>query len=298
MLDLLDADALRLELLRIRPLIANAESERVTLARRVVSLTAERDNYLQGLTNTKRSAAAASQLHDQQRKEDTQLFQENLKRLLSEKATLHEEVEMMSSQKDALTEALVKANHQLSDAQRIIEELKLFKTQHAEAAERLQVGLAARDTAARELHAMRLERDQLKEQLIAARLAVTQRKGDAERLRADWESARSTGEETRASLIRAESRNRRLDSSITSLSSELRALESEHASSASSSGDTIRRLRMELATCTSALSEGDAQLQRAHSTLSKETAAAQSRCRRTRLLVRMRCSSSRRRRAD
>ena len=95
---------------------------------------------------------------------------------------------------------------------------------------------------------MRLERDQLKEQLIAARLAVTQRKGDAERLRADWESARSTGEETRASLIRAESRNRRLDSSITSLSSELRALESEHASNASSSGDTIRRLRMELAT--------------------------------------------------
>ena len=65
-----------------------------------------------------------------------------LRRLLSEKATLLEEVELISGQKDALTEALVKANHQLAESSRCEEELALFKAQHAEGAERLQAALA------------------------------------------------------------------------------------------------------------------------------------------------------------
>ena len=92
-----DADALRAQL-------EAAESERVKLALRCASLTAERDNYLQGLTKSaqelaaeKRDAQAASDAHDQQRKEDTKLFQENLSRLLEEKAKLHEDCLLYTS---------------------------------------------------------------------------------------------------------------------------------------------------------------------------------------------------------
>jgi hypothetical protein len=74
------AHAQRCELLRLKPQVAGAESERVKLARRVASLTAERDNYLTGLTQAsqhlaaaKRAAAADAEAHARERKEDTQL---------------------------------------------------------------------------------------------------------------------------------------------------------------------------------------------------------------------------------
>ena len=70
------------------------------LARHVASLTGERDNYLKGLAQqsqelaaSKREVQALADAHIQERKDDTALFQANLRRLLSEKAKLHEEAE-------------------------------------------------------------------------------------------------------------------------------------------------------------------------------------------------------------
>ena len=95
------ASAQRLQLLQLRPQIASAESERVKLARRVASLTAERDGYLQGVTQASQQLAAAqraqhaaAEAHARERQDDNNLFQANLRRLLSEKAKLHEEAEM------------------------------------------------------------------------------------------------------------------------------------------------------------------------------------------------------------
>ena len=107
-IDELDLDALRalaaaqrLQLLQLRPQIASAESERVKLARRVASLTAERDGYLQGVTQTAQQLATAQRVqhataeaHAKERADDNNLFQANLRRLLSEKSKLHEEAEM------------------------------------------------------------------------------------------------------------------------------------------------------------------------------------------------------------
>ena len=104
------------DLSRLQTQLSVAETERVKLARLVAGLTTERDQYLSGLTEAsqrltamREAAADAEQLHLRDRKDDTALFQQNLQRLLLEKAQLHEEVEATSGQKDALTEALATA---------------------------------------------------------------------------------------------------------------------------------------------------------------------------------------------
>ena len=109
------------DLSRLQVQLSVAETERVKLARLVTGLTAERDQYLMGLTEAsqrltamREAAAEVEQLHLRDRKDDTALFQQNLQRLLVEKAQLHEEVEATCGQKDALTEVRVRTNSQLT----------------------------------------------------------------------------------------------------------------------------------------------------------------------------------------
>ena len=135
----------------LRSALSNSEAERAKLLRLVADLTAERDSYLAGMTEaserlavTREAASRADEAHTRERKDDTRLFQANLQRLLVEKAQLHEEVEAIGGQKDALTEALVKANHALLGLQQMQEERDTWRTQHADAAERLQRAHAER----------------------------------------------------------------------------------------------------------------------------------------------------------
>ena len=76
------------ELVRLKPSLSEAETERVKLARRVSSLTEERDAYLKGMTEVSQRQNAlreeadmlrealrkADAVHEQQRKDDTALF--------------------------------------------------------------------------------------------------------------------------------------------------------------------------------------------------------------------------------
>lgn len=207
------------------------------LRRRIGSLTAERDNYLSGLTQQSQNLAAAKRelkvaeaRHVQERKDDTLLFQDNLKRLLAEKSKLIDEAELVSGQKDALTEALVKANFQLSNFARIDEELRLFKVQHAEGAEQQQQAFASRDAAMSNAAEVRRERDKLQEQLAAMSSAMQATASGVDRLRTELEGAKSMGDASRLSHLRAESRAARLDASVRSLVTELSGLDESHAS--------------------------------------------------------------------
>lgn len=72
-----------------------------------------------------------------ERERDLDTWQENLARLLSEKARLLEEVETMQGQKDGITEALVRAHQQLREHNRLAEERDAFKVQYSEASVQL-----------------------------------------------------------------------------------------------------------------------------------------------------------------
>ena len=192
------------ELLRLRTVAESAESERLLLARRVASLTSERDQYLQGFTEAtqrvqvlREAAERADALHNQQRKEDTATFQANLRRLLSEKATLLEEIELVAGQKDALTEALVKANHSLETSRIATEEAEAYKQQHREAAERLQAGLAERDAAKLTAQHHKQQTANLQQQLSAAQQAIASQAVGVDALRTQLEASQQLGDEAK-----------------------------------------------------------------------------------------------------
>lgn len=244
------------ELLRLRSVVDSAESERVRLAQRVAKLTSERDQYLLGLTNASQlvqelriAAERADAVHEQQRKEDTATFQANVRRLLAEKASLHDEVELMTSQKDALTEALVKANHALGEVRLDSEEADAYKQQHREAAERLQSGLAERDAAKSIAEQLREQSRQLSEQLATARQTITAQVASADQLRQQLESATESRDHAQQAAQRGSVRGRRLEASLLALTTEMRSLELALASAASGAAHARSRERCQVATC-------------------------------------------------
>ena len=75
----------------------------------------------------------------------------------------------MSSQKDALTEALVKGNQRLSGMSRLEEEMGTWRSQHTEDVERLQRALAHRDQACAAQEVAMLQMETLSAQLLSTR---------------------------------------------------------------------------------------------------------------------------------
>ena len=119
----------------------------------------------------------------------------------------------------------MRANHQLASASRLDEELTLFKSQYAEAAERLQAALAARDQAASEASQARTEGDALRAQLASARGAMGQQAMGVDKLRSDLEAALKAASEARAAHLRARNGGSRLEACVASLTAELRLLD-------------------------------------------------------------------------
>lgn len=234
----------------------SSEAERLRLARIAASLTSERDQYLHGLreaserVNALRLAAErADAIHEQQRKEDTATFQANLQRLLSEKASLHDEVELISSQKDVLTEALVQANRTVEQSRIAYEEAEAYKQQHREAAEQLQAGFAERDAARLTAHHHKQQATKLHEQLAAAQKAIEMQSISVDALRQELECSKEVGDEAKRAAQRGATRNRRLEASLLCLSAELTALERAHANAATAADEAERRETCHLATC-------------------------------------------------
>lgn len=221
--------------------LASAETERVQLARQLGVLDAEREQLAANLSASATQLARLNQIHTQERKDDTSLFQENLQRLLSEKARLLEEVEEATKQKDVLTEALVHANGQLGHAARLSEELATWKAQHAEATERLQRALSERDGAKASAAA-------LTKQLEAARGALGSHAQGVERLRAELDAS-SAQAAALATKGRREARDR------AALARELRDVESAWRSAADGADAADALLRCQVATCVASLAE-------------------------------------------
>lgn len=101
---------------------------------RITALTAERDSYRDGLAEATRRISALQECQ----RTDRELVAANMERVLEEKARLLEEIEVITAQKDTITEALVVANRQLGERQLLrdpaaegSEEVALWKAEHA-----------------------------------------------------------------------------------------------------------------------------------------------------------------------
>lgn len=140
----------RAELASLHRAATTADEERAKLSRRAASAAAERDSYLQGMTTASQKLAAANELaadtaqrlertSQAERKEDQALFNSNLRKWITEKKDLLDELELVAGQKDILTETLVQANVSLEGMQLLREEIAGWKRQQADAAENLQV---------------------------------------------------------------------------------------------------------------------------------------------------------------
>jgi hypothetical protein len=77
------------------------------------------------------------QERERERELDLSTWQNNLSRMLADKARLLEEVETIQGQKDGITEALVRAHQQLREQSRLAEERDAFKVQYNEASVQL-----------------------------------------------------------------------------------------------------------------------------------------------------------------
>ena len=261
----------------LRPSLSSAETERVKLARRVTSLTAERDQYLKGMTEASQRLAAAKEesnnlrsalrsadeLHERQRKDDTSLFQANLRRLLDEKSALTEEIEMMSGQKDALTEALVKANHSLEHSGRLSEELQTYRAQHREAAERLQAGIAERDAARLTAQHHQHASARLQGQLGSAQAAIAKQAKQIDSSRNELDAAQSSAAEATGAAERNAARARRLEASILLLAAEMSTLEASHAAATAAAAAAGSREACHVATCVADVARSEGALTRA-----------------------------------
>ena len=249
------------EILRLRPQLTDAETERIVLAKRVSALTSElnstRDAFHASLTASsaeldamRTAAARVDAQHTQERKDDAALFQANLRRLLAEKESLHEEVELLGGQKDAVTEALVKATNALQQSRRLDEELQTWKSQHAEAAERLQAAFDERDAAQRDL-TVHMER------AAAARRAISTQAEVVERLRGELDAASCARDEALVEARRRAAHGERLEASIASLVGEFSTLETTAAAAQRASAAAASREAVHVATCLSSLTESD-----------------------------------------
>lgn len=101
------------------------------LGERVVALSREKDSYLAGMRQAsermvilRSQSETSEQERATERREDGELYQKNVARLLAEKKDLLDEVEMMQRQKDELTEALVTAHRQQAHSARLQEEMQ------------------------------------------------------------------------------------------------------------------------------------------------------------------------------
>ena len=101
---------------------------------RITALTAERDSYRDGLAEATRRISALQECQ----RTDRELVAANMERVLEEKARLLEEIEVITAQKDTITEALVVANRELGERQLLrdptaegSEEVALWKAEHA-----------------------------------------------------------------------------------------------------------------------------------------------------------------------
>jgi hypothetical protein len=249
-----------------------SDDDRDAMARRLASLTAERDQYLQAVEQvsqqlkvTREAAARADAAHSKQTKEDTALFQANLRRLVSEKAALHEEFEIVSGQKDALTEALVKANMQLEHIGRLREEVQTWRQQHAEAAERLQAAFADRDRAERAVQEERQKSAALEGQLAAARRAIETQGRGVDSLRRELDVAGRACDEAKLVGHRSALRAKALDIDVRLLVGEMRDLdERELRASAGAAVAAAQRESVHVSTCVAALEDSEADVEAAN----------------------------------
>jgi len=147
-----------------------------------------------------------------ERQLDLQTWQDNLSRMLEEKARLIEEVEMMQNQKDGITEALVRAHQQLDEQARVHEERDMYQRQHGAASVELLQRNAELKLTRQEL---RVSRDaataatqagvDLGRQLETARSVLASTTAAQATIRADAEAARTEGSASDAARLSAES---------------------------------------------------------------------------------------------
>jgi hypothetical protein len=204
------------------------------------------------------AAERADALHNQQRKEDTATFQANLRRLLSEKATLLEEIELVAGQKDALTEALVKANHSLETSRIATEEAEAYKQQHREAAERLQAGLAERDAAKLTAQHHKQQTANLQQQLSAAQQAIASQAVGVDALRTQLEASQQLGDEAKRAAQRGAVRSRRLEASMLCLCAEIRGLEQACDAAERAAASAGARERCHVGVCVAEVAHAEA----------------------------------------
>ena len=248
------------ELARGREGLATAERERVHLAQALRLLVSEREEAKSRLAEARARLASLDDLHTQERKDDTQLFQSNLQRLLADKARLVEEVEEGARQKDVLTEALARVHQELRRSQRLNEERGLIAAQHSEVTERLQSALSERDKARAELQT----RDK---QLEATRGALAAHARGVERLRAELEAVT-----VKSGAVAA--RARRDETERYALAAELIDVERAWAA-AFADAHEVRSLRSaEVSACLGAISEADQEAAEALSTARTQLALA------------------------
>ena len=251
------------ELARRREGLATAERERVHLAQALRMLVSEREETKARLAEARARLASLDDLHTQERKEDTQLFQSNLQRLLADKARLVEEVEEGARQKDVLTEALARVHQELRHSQRLNEERGLLAAQHSEVTERLQSALSERDKA-------RVELQTRDKQLEATRGALAAHARGVERLRAELEAAT-----VKSGAVAA--RARRDETERHALTAELLDVERAWAA-AFADAHEVRSLRSaEVGACLGSISEAEMEaaeaLRTAHAQLALADAA-------------------------
>ena len=204
------------ELARLRLSLETTEGERASLARRVASLSAERESCMRDMAETSRKLAAAQRAAEAaeaarrvERKEDEALFNANLQRLLGEKAQLLDEVEMASGQKDALTEALVAANASVAQSRRLDEELETWKKLHKTVTEQLQVAHTERDAARAEIVRERSSRAGETSKLRSSHAALAAQSDGISKLQCELEAALADAERARSDARASEERARR-----------------------------------------------------------------------------------------